>query len=170
MTVTILPVIRHKLLVISISSCKILSRNDIPTFCEEMLGNSTLYHHRDSLDDIDSSFLLNITSLQTRSPCLDLMKRYLCYYYHPVCNTETGDVVEFCTSNCEVLNEDSSCSDLVIDVTRELETVGQEFPDIECLMVDSDSETDEMCLDISNGKIRSQHHCVYEFTLHLSTG
>ena len=134
-----------------------LSRNDIPTFCEEILGNSTLYYH---LSDTNSSCLLNITSLQTQSPCLDLMKRYLCYYYHPVCNKETGDLVQFCTSNCEVLNDNSSCSDLVINVTRELESVGQTFPDVECLMAEAGSETDAMCLDISNGKIRSPQHCI----------
>ena len=133
-----------------------LSRNDIPTFCEDILGNNTLYHHKDSLngDDTDSSFLFNIASLQAQSPCTNLMKSYLCYYYHPVCSMETGDVIQFCANTCELLNNNLSCSDLVANVTRELDSVGQEFPDIECLMVEENSESDTMCLDIFNGKIR----------------
>lgn len=153
------------LLSVLISSCRKLLRSDIPTFCEEIFENSTLYHYQDSLSD--SSYLLNISSLQIQSPCLNLMKHYLCYHYHPVCNMETGDVIQFCTSNCELLNNDPTCSDLILNVIRESESVGQKLPVIECSTAATSSETNTPCLDIVNGKIKSPHHCML---IHFTPG
>lgn len=128
-----------------------LSSSNIPTFCEEFIDNSALYYYQeDNLND--TSYLLNISSLQIQSPCVDTIKRYLCYYHYPVCNVESGKVVQLCNSNCGLLSSDSSCSDLIVNVTRELELVGEDFPDIEC---ETNSETNIPCFDIVNGKTMS---------------
>ena len=124
-----------------------LSSSDIPTFCEEVFDSNTLYHFQDSLDD--SSILANISSLQIESPCLNLTIRYLCSVYYPVCNKETGDVVLLCNDNCELFKSDPVCSDLIINVTKELLSVGLKFPDIGCLKED---DITTPCLDIVNGK------------------
>lgn len=151
-------IIHEASLLILISSCKKLSNSDVPTFCEDIFKNNTLYHYQSNLSDL--SYLLNMTSLQIQSSCLNLMRRYLCYAYHPVCDMETGDVVQFCNNSCEQLNNDPVCSDLILNMTRELELVDQSLPDIECLTAGMNSEADSPCLDIVNGKIESPYHCI----------
>lgn len=150
----------YVLSVILICSCKMLSSNDTTIFCEEILKNSTLYHYQGNLND--SIYLSNISSLRIQSPCLNLIKHHLCYYYHPVCDLDSGDVIEPCNSNCEQLNSDPTCIDLIHNVTRELESVGLTFPNIKCLKAEAaNSVATVPCLDLVNGKIKPPHHCVY---------
>ena len=133
-------------------SCKQLSNSDIPTFCEEILdiNSNTLY--QDSLGN--SSILESISSLEMKSPCLSLIKRYLCYLYYPKCSMESKNIVPFCSNSCKLLKiDDPVCSDLIFNVTSELKEIGLDFPKIECSK--DNEETITPCLDLDNGKIRS---------------
>ena len=120
---------------------------DVPDFCEEILDNTALYHYQDILND--SSVLATISSLQTESPCLDMIKHYLCFHYYPVCNPETGELVQLCSNNCKLMKDNSMCSDLMLNVTTELKLVGVILPKIEC---SADDEITTPCFDIFNGK------------------
>ena len=134
-----------------------LSSSDIPTFCEEFFDNdNTLHYYQDGLDD-SVALLVNFSSLQIESQCLNLTIRYLCSLYYPICNKDTGDVVSLCSDNCELFKTDPACSDLILDVTEELKSVGLEFPKTGCL---KENDTTKPCLDIVNGKMRSLCCCI----------
>lgn len=138
-------------------SCKMISSSDIPTICEDFFDNNNIiYYYQDSLDD-PAAILENISSLQIESQCLNLTIHYLCSFYYPACNKETGDVVLLCSDNCELFKTDQVCSDLILDVTEELKSVGLKFPKIGCL---KENDTTTPCLDIVNGKVRSSCHCI----------
>ena len=138
-----------------------LQSNDIPIFCEDFFDNNNniSYYYQDSLDD-SVAILANISSLQIESQCLNLTIRYICSLYSPVCNKDTGDAVFLCSDNCEIFKTDPVCSDLILNVTEELKSVGLEFPKIGCL---KENDTITPCLDIVNGKIRSSCHCICNF-------
>lgn len=146
-----------------------LSSNEIPIFCAEMFSNNTMYHPRENVNGL--SYLMNITSLQIQSPCSDMIRRYFCYQYYPVCNTNSQDVLQLCASNCERLKNDLTCFDLIGNVKRELQSVGRTFPDIKCLTAKIDKDIDQAtmpCLDIANGKRIASPHDTIAVTLHLA--
>ena len=47
------------------------------------------------------------------SQCVDLILRYLCYYYFPVCDLSTGVVTTSCVSTCNLIVNNQDCSNLL---------------------------------------------------------
>ena len=130
-------------------SCSILSSDEIVPFCAGVLENDTFYH-QNLLPTTDFN-LFDASSEDT--PCFDLVRRHLCYHYYPVCNTDTGDVVPICSDNCDILNSEQSCVDLLTIVISDVEARGRVVPEMQCSVVQAsnNSQVTSQCLDINNG-------------------
>ncbi|XP_065909295.1 tyrosine-protein kinase Mer-like [Dysidea avara] len=131
------------------SNCSILSSDEIVPFCAGVLENDTFYH-QNLLPTTDFN-LFDASSEDT--PCFDLVRRHLCYHYYPVCNTDTGDVVPICSDNCDILNSEQSCVDLLTIVISDVEARGRVVPEMQCSVVQAsnNSQVTSQCLDINNG-------------------
>ena len=68
-------------------------------------------------------------------PCVDLVLRYLCYYYFPVCNQTTGVVTKSCTTTCNLLVNNQMCSEFLRDASISMEQIFNiPAPDTDCQM------------------------------------
>jgi len=116
--------------------------NGIPRSCEQYYSqddgffNATLRGMiRRALDNISDE-------LSTRNgPCVDLVLRYLCHYYFPVCNQTTGVVTKSCTTTCNLLVNNQMCSDFLRDASMSMEQIFNiPAPDIDCQMTFATAE------------------------------
>lgn len=82
---------------------------------------------KEALESVQINVLSN-TSLSEAT----LMERYLCYYYYPLCDTETDDVVSMCIGSCQMLNDNPELSGVINDVAEELNSFDIEPPDNKC--------------------------------------
>ena len=75
----------------------------------------------EALEMINSRFRNNANR---DNPCRDLMLNYLCNYYFPSCDLETGEITPVCSSSCALLANNEDCVDLRVIADRQLEDVG----------------------------------------------
>jgi len=68
------------------------------------------------------------------NPCLDLMEQYLCYYYFPLCNVMTGEIIPVCSSSCALLRNNEDCSDLLEIANEEFEQDNISPPGDMCIL------------------------------------
>ena len=64
---------------------------------------------------------------EIHDPCVQLIRRYFCDYYWPVCDVATGNIYPVCTTSCNLIINNEVCSDLL---TRAIETVMGEGIDV----------------------------------------
>ena len=113
---------------------------------------------RRTIDDISSE-------LSTRNgPCVDLVLRYLCYYYFPVCNQTTGVVAPSCTSSCNLLVNNQECSDFLAEARMRIDQISIPIPDPDCQMTfHTEGQPDEVsdnCIAIE-GRLEFVRMCVH---------
>ena len=51
--------------------------------------------------------------LTSNSECVESVQQYLCYYYFPPCNIQTGQIYPVCDSSCRVLFNHDNCLSLI---------------------------------------------------------
>lgn len=70
--------------------------------------------------------LLNETSNTSgnRNPCMELIQRYLCNYYFPLCDLESGDIIPTCRRTCTLLFNNKTCSNLLMSASSTIEEQG----------------------------------------------
>jgi len=132
----------------------VLSSEEIIPFCAGILDIDP-YYHQVLLPVTDFNFFDASSMLEEDSPCFDLVQRHLCYHYYPVCDTGTGDVVPICSENCDILNSEPNCVDLLTIIISDIETMGYVVPEMQCSVVqtnnNSNTQVTSQCLDINNG-------------------
>ena len=100
---------------------------DVPRFCRRFYSDDDGYfigsqlNVQMALSRIDNIFQMPSNNL---NPCLDLMERYLCHYYFPLCNLMTGEIIPVCSSSCSLLRNNEDCSDLLVIANEEVERDG----------------------------------------------
>ena len=65
--------------------------------------------------------------------CVESVQRYLCYYYFPSCNFETGEIFPVCDESCDLLFDNDDCLGLIMLAYQEfmLNEISI-FPDESC--------------------------------------
>ena len=66
------------------------------------------------------------------SDCAEAVQRYLCYYYFPVCNMTTNEIVPVCTDTCELLYLNDDCLGLLVNASVDLMRESVPVPDDSC--------------------------------------
>ena len=89
------------------------------------LSNETLLNS-EALESVNINVLSNISFNGT------LMQRHLCYYYFPLCDTQTDDVIAVCNGSCQTLNDNPVYSVVINEVAKGLNSFGIEPPDDKC--------------------------------------
>jgi len=76
-----------------------------------------------------------------------------------VCDTDTGDVVPICSDNCDIINSEPSCVDLLTIIRSDIEALGRVVPEMQCSEVQTNNNSNiqitSQCLDINNGNHNS---------------
>ena len=112
--------------------CRCLSTgigSDLIRTCGDFYASDSGYLNATNKTDIDEA-LRRIDSMfqnddDSDNPCTDLMLNYLCNYYFPSCDLETGEITPVCSSSCALLANNADCVDLrerIVDM--QLEDVG----------------------------------------------
>ena len=69
--------------------------------------------------------LANTTSTsENHDSCVQLIQRYFCEYYFPLCDVDTGIITPVCSSSCNLLFNNEGCSYLLMEAIQMM----QEFP------------------------------------------
>ena len=125
-------------------SCSI-SYEILPLFCEQyynnvtfwvMLNNTTL---KEALDSIGINLLSNTSFSET---LMEIIQRHLCFYYYPLCDEQTDDVIALCNGSCLILNDNPDYSDVINEVANELVSFGIEPPDDKCFKTFNEQSED----------------------------
>ena len=90
------------------------------------LSNKTL---KEALESVRINVLSNIP---LNGILIENVQRYLCYYYYPLCDTQTDDIIPLCNGSCSMLNDNLDYSVMINKVAEELELFGIEPPDDKC--------------------------------------
>ena len=114
------------------------SRPVLPRSC----NNRGFYHTDDTVFQgnqnnslgraIDGTFDNLNAEFSSNSECVESVQRYLCYYYFPLCDMTTGDIIPVCDSNCELLLENVACSNVLVVASEGLRTHNVSIPDESC--------------------------------------
>ena len=83
-------------------SCATFYNND-----DTYINESSMYNAiRRALDQLlnDSS---NTSSIQ--ESCQQLVHHYFCYYYFPLCNNDTGNIIPVCGESCNLMYNNEEC-------------------------------------------------------------
>ena len=54
------------------------------------------------------------TEPANNSECVESVQQYLCYYYFPSCNFETGEINPVCDDSCDSLFDNDDCLSLIM--------------------------------------------------------
>jgi len=135
-----------------------LSSEEIVPFCAGVLENDP-YYHQNLLPATDFNLFDTSSLLEEDTLCFDLVQRHLCYHYYPVCDTDTGDVVPICSDNCDIINSEPNCADLLTIIRSDIEALGRVVPEMQCSVVQTNNNSNiqvtSQCLDINNGNHNS---------------
>ena len=91
------------------------------------LNNITL---KEALDSVKVSVLNNVSF---SGSLMENIQRHLCYYYYPLCDTQSNDIIALCNGSCHALNNNHEYSAVISEVADELSSFGIEPPDDKCL-------------------------------------
>jgi len=127
--------------------------NGVPFSCEQYYSQDDGFFNatvrgmvRRTLDEISIELSMG------NGPCVDLILRYLCYYYFPVCNQITGVVTQSCTNSCNLLVNNQTCLNFLRDASMRMEQVGILAPDTDCQMtfatVELPDEVSDNCIAV----------------------
>jgi len=110
--------------------------SQIPRFCCRFYSASDGYFNGSvisglqmALNRVNNTFQSDSNNL---NPCLDLMEQYLCYYYFPLCNVTTGEIIPVCSSSCALLRNNEDCSHLLKITNEEIEWDNVSLPGDMC--------------------------------------
>ena len=92
-------------------SCRDFYQANVPPADGNIDESDMMPRIRMILDD-----LLNDTSStsENHDSCVQLVRRYFCDFYWPVCDVTTGNIHPACTSSCNLLLNNEVCSDLLM--------------------------------------------------------
>ena len=123
-------------------------------------SNDTL---RTVLESINIQFLSNVSA---DKQFLEMLERHLCYYYYPLCDPQTGDIITVCNRSCNKLNGNRDYSTLLSEVENEIISHGIEPPDKKCLKTFHDVSEN---IPVSPFCVRTEGklHCLLDFQLIL---
>ena len=68
---------------------------------KQALHHAVLFLHSNMSDNLEQ--------------CGQLIGRYLCHYYFPVCNTDGDKIRPVCSSGCNILLNNEECSNMLTD-------------------------------------------------------
>ena len=71
-----------------------------------------------TLDDIHRNL---DTRLASGSKCAKAVQQYLCYYYYPLCDLDTNEIIPVCYSTCDNLVNNDECSELLMLASKSLD-------------------------------------------------
>ena len=89
-----------------------------------------------------NELLNDIADLSENHDCVQLVQRYFCDYYYPICDVENGIITPVCSSSCNLLFNNEDCSNLLTEAISMMEDQG--FPE-----VPSDDSCEETLLTLT---------------------
>lgn len=124
----------HVDILLSFCSC-LMSYEILPEFCEQYYDNATFWVRLDNVtlkEALDSVKVGILSNVSFSGSLMDNVQRHLCYYYYPLCDTQTDDIIALCNGSCHVLNDNHEYSVVINKVANKLSTFGIEPPDDKC--------------------------------------
>ena len=81
-------------------------------------SNNAIYDG-DLLPGIPQALNVTLMNISSSTPdhlnhCVELLERYLCHYYFPMCRVNRNEIEPVCSSSCNLLLNDDDCSDLLV--------------------------------------------------------
>ena len=115
-------------------SCSV-SHGSIPDFCQQFYTNASFWlgTSNDTVRTVLESVKTNILTNVSDEQFMNMLERHLCYYYYPLCDPLTGDIIAVCNGSCSKLNGNRDYSNLLSEVASDIITHGVEPPDDKCL-------------------------------------
>jgi len=98
------------------------------------LSNET-FILKEALDFVRINVLSNISFNGT---LIESVQRHLCFYYYPLCDTQTDDVIPLCNGSCSMLNSNLDYFVVINKLAKGLEFFGIEPPDDKCVKTFND--------------------------------
>ena len=117
----------------------------LPEFCEQYYNNVTFWIRlnnttlKEALDSVKINVLSNASFNGT---LMENVQRHLCFYYYPLCDTQTDDVIALCNGSCLILNDNPDYSVVINEVANELVSFDVEPPDDKCFKTFSEQSED----------------------------
>ena len=103
-------------------------------FCRSYYSSEDRYFSGSILSGLQTALQASNDTFQndTDNPCVPLMLQYLCYYYFPVCNLTTDEIIPVCRSSCTLLANTEDCPELREIAISESERNNVAPPDDSC--------------------------------------
>ena len=108
--------------------------SDTIGFCRRYYSSEDGYFSGSTLSGLQTTLQAINDTFQndTDNPCVPLMLQYLCFYYFPVCNLTTDEIIPVCGSSCILLANTEDCPELREIANSELERNNIAPPDDSC--------------------------------------
>jgi len=107
-------------------SCKIFYGNGISYYNGTFIAN--LWR---ALNDVEENVINNADDHLTF--CAELVQRYLCYHYYPLCDQTSGNIMPACRRSCNLMFNNNACSELLMNAFDIIEESNIIPPDDSCM-------------------------------------
>ena len=80
--------------------------------CRRFYEPGDAYYNGSTLSGLNNVFrrVTNRFARESDDPiCVDLVTRYLCHYYFPLCNATTDEIIPVCSRSCTLLTNNPNC-------------------------------------------------------------
>ena len=93
--------------------------NGVPEFCADLgfydsndgyFNGSEIRFLQRALSD---TFVTFTSNPYNDSECVEPVQLYLCYYYFPLCDISTSEIIPVCDESCDFLFDNDDCLDLM---------------------------------------------------------
>ena len=118
--------------------CMMLGPRSVPRSCARFYDDNSAHYNGSTiyggiiardLDNLLSDGTSMTSTHDVQDLCAELIHNYFCYYYYPLCDIETGEIIPVCTESCNLLYNSDVCSDLLISALSMLRRGRYPVPD-----------------------------------------